>query len=419
MQTVKRFPLLAALAALALALFLLLSRPGTPSAAQGGALIPTLTPSPVPTATLTPTPNPTATAAAAYFTVEQAELVSLYPRGVEYVLKVRSSAGQIERARVSFWTNEGHATSQPLEWDAGRGAWVYFDRMFSPPWFQIHFRFRAMDSVGNFYETEEQVQEYADPTREWVRRENEQIVVLLFGARKSLADDLFASANAAITRLEDAFGFSLDYKPYVVVMPDAQSFQEWQEYAEEYLAGLTLSSMGYTIQTLQWGEQDLVYTTVPHELTHIFQGYIAEAWDIPAWFTEGHATYFETVQQYDYEARVRRVASHPDFPTLRRELSIDQPGPDGGNRWIYDLGYTFVKYWIETYGMESHRIFWQAQVTMDFHEALEFATGRSFEELENEWRRWIGAPGPAPTLWPTPTLMPFPTAPPMPTLPGG
>ncbi len=383
--------------------------------AQGKNPIPTLTPSPIPTATLTPTPNPTATAAAAFFTVEQAEMVSQYPRGVEYVLKISSSAGEIERAQVTFWTNEGTPTRNSLEWDPDRKAFVYFDRMFMPPWFEIHYRFRAADSAGNIYETAEQVAEYADHTRQWMRRENDEIIVLMFGARESLIDELFTSASQAIDRLEDAFGFTLDYRPYVVVMPDQASFQEWQEYPEEYLAGQTYSALGYTIQTLQWGEQDLIYTTVPHELTHIFQGFIAEATDIPNWFIEGNATYFEPVQQYDYEARVRAIATSPDFPTLQADISLEFPGPDGRNRLAYDVGYTFMKYWIETYGIESHRIFWQAQVTMNFRDAMAFATGRSFTDLENEWRAYIGAPGPAPTLIPTPTLLPFPTSPGMPS----
>ena len=54
---------------------------------------------------------------------------------------------------------------------------------------------------------------------------------------------------------------------------------------------------------------------------------------------------------------------------------------------------------------------------MDFHEALEFATGTSFTDLETGWRAYIGAPGAAPTLIPTPTLFAFPTAPGMPTVP--
>ncbi len=382
-----------------------------PVAAGGRQAIPTLSPTPIPSPTLTPTPNPTATAAAAHFTIQQAELISHYPRGVEYVFRAKSNAGSIERVQVITWVGDGATSSDRLNWDAQRGAFVYFDRMFNPPWLPLNFRFRAFDSAGNMIQTADMTAEYADFTRKWIRRENEEIVVLMFGARESLADDLFASANQAMLRLEDAFGFRLDYRPYVVVMPDQASFQEWQEYPEPFLAGLTLSEQGYTIQTLQWGEEDLVYTTVPHELTHIFQGYIRKARDIPAWFTEGHATYFETVKDYDYEQRVRAVATHPAFPTLQADISTEFPGPDGRGRWVYDLGYTFINYWIRTYGLESHRIFWQAQRTMRFKEALAAATGVSFEELEAGWRAYIGAPGPAPTLFPTPPLPPLPTSP--------
>ncbi len=385
----------------------------------GGRLLPagalgaisTLTPTPEPSPTAIPTADPTATAAAALFSIEQAAMISRYPDGVEFVFSGSSSAGSIARVQVITWTRDGGRTSMNLEWDAARGAFVHFDRRFSPPWVEINYRFRASDSAGNRYESADLRAEYADNTRKWLRAEDENVVVLMFGARQSLMDDLFTSAAQAMFVLEDAFGFQLDYKPYVVVMPDQASFEEWQEYPDPYLAGQTFSAQGYTIQTLQWGEGDLINATIPHELTHIFQGFIAEAWDVPAWFTEGNASYFEPVPQYDYEQRVRNVAGHPDFPTLQSNISTEYPGPDGRNRWVYDIGYAFMQYWIQTYGWDSHRAFWQAQTTQDFETAMALATGVSFADLENAWRTYIGAPGAAPTLIPLPTLMPFPTAP--------
>jgi hypothetical protein len=403
-------PLLTAAVTILLAVTLVPGLFQAPVQAQG-ASIPTITPSPVPSPTLPPTPNPTATAAAAFFTVERATIQSAYPDGIYYIFQATSSAGEIERVQVRSWTREGAATSSQLEWDDKMQAFVYYDRMFQPPWFEVSYQFRATDSAGNIYRSEEFTSEYTDPTRSWIRRENDHIIVLLFGARESLADDLFVSAADAMTALEEAHGFTLDYKPYVVVMPDQASFQEWQEYPDPYLAGVTYYGMGYTIQTLQWGEQDLIESTVPHELTHIFQGFIRDARDIPAWFTEGHATYFEPTQQYDYEQRVRDIANHPDFPTLQGDISLEYLGPDGRNRLAYDVGYTFITYWIDNYGWDSHRAFWQAQVTMNFEEAIEFATGKTLADLEAEWRIYLGAKGAAPTLIPSPTLMPFPTAP--------
>ncbi len=424
MKTYRMFPLLICLAA-AMLLLANLALPGAdaPAVRAAGAqqTIPTLTPSPVPTATRTPTPNPTATAAAAFFTLGRTELVSRYPEGVEFVLRISSRAGEITRAQVVFWnSDDAPRQSAPLTWDESRQAFVYYYRFFQPPWIPIHYLFRVTDSAGNAYETEPKRGEYEDNTRQWTRLENQDVVVLIFGARESLSNELFASSADAMLRLEDAFGFSLDYKPYVVVMPDAASFQEWQEHPEPFLAGQTLQELGYTIQTLQWGEQDLIHTTIPHELTHIFQGFIqSDDANLRGWFIEGDATYFEPVQQYDYEARVRQWANA--LPSLHDEISAEFPGPDGGNRWNYDVGYTFIKYWIDTFGLESHRLFWQAQVEMEFEDALAYATGVSFDDLEAGWRAYLGARGPAPTPFQTPTLAfnPFAINTPTPRPPGG
>lgn len=368
--------------------------------------------------TITATPDPTATAAATLFTIEQATMNSLYPAGLEFVFAGASSAGDIERVTVNLWSQDGTTQRLTLDWDDERGAWVYFDRRYEPPWFQVFYRFRVLDSAGNVYETADMHAEYVDNTRDWVRRENDEVILLTYGVTDEFIDQLFESVTKAVNRLEEAHGFALDYKPYAVVFPDEGSFQEWQEYVQTDLAGLTLSDRGYTVQRVGRDVNDLVYAFLPHELTHIFQGFADEALDIPIWFTEGHATYFETVYSYDYEDRVRNIVIDPRFPTLQDNFDAAQAGPDGRGRLGYDVGYTFIKYWIDTYGLESHRAFWQAQATMNFEDAMQAATGKTMVELETEWRAWLGATGPAPTLIPEPTMLPFPTAPAMPTLPG-
>ena len=127
--------------------------------------------------------------------------------------------------------------------------------MHQSPWFEITYTFRIRDAAGNAYETEELKAEYADNTRKWVRRENDQVIVPMTGARESLADDLFAIASAAILRLEDAFGFSLDYRPYVVVM--GTPAPGMQRPPDPPLAGQTTT--GYTVRPLL-RESDLVDT---------------------------------------------------------------------------------------------------------------------------------------------------------------
>ncbi|MBN1965969.1 MAG: hypothetical protein JW910_15070 [Anaerolineae bacterium] len=372
---------------------------------------------PVPTATVTPTPDPTATAAAALFTVSQAELVSHYPDGVEYIVRASSSAGTIARVQVTWWLTASVRESHTLDWDEEREAFVWFDRMFQPPWFEVSYLFRLTDSAGNRYTTAELADEYVDPNpeRDWIRRENDQVIILMLGARPALADDLFAIAARNIEVLTDRFGYGLDFRPYIVVVPDQATFDEWREYVDINYLGFAFWDRGYTIQRLDQGEDVLAFNVVSHELTHIFQNARPGPSDLPRWFIEGHASYMEDRHYYDYEARVLPVAHQ--IPSLEADISLDFPGPDGGGRWAYDVGFCFIKYWILHYGWDSHRAFWEAQQSMDFYEAMEAATGLPFTELELQFRAYMGA-GPAPTFVPTPTMRPFPTAPSMPTLPG-
>jgi hypothetical protein len=86
-------------------------------------------------------------------------------------------------------------------------------------------------------------------------------------------------------------------------------------------------------------------------------------------------------------------------------------GPDGIGRLGYDIGYTFFKWLVQNYGLEAHHDIVEILQSPDVtrNEALEMVTGLTVEEIENEWREWLGAEGAAPTLAPTWTPQSFPS----------
>jgi hypothetical protein len=98
-------------------------------------------------------------------------------------------------------------------------------------------------------------------------------------------------------------------------------------------------------------------------------------------------------------------------------LQGDGPGnfsPDGRNRYAYDVGYTFWKWFVANYGLDGHRrVIELMQEGTTAIVALESVSGLSTIEMETRWREWLGASGPPPTLAPTfeyvfpPTRTPF------------
>ena len=161
---------------------------------------------------------------------------------------------------------------------------------------------------------------------------------------------------------------------------------------------------------------DLAYGTVVHEVEHLYQNEFLSGrrlYDVPGWFYEGDATFFEVNQSYDYEGRVRDMAALDTLPPLLASV-VGGPRIDGDYpRDGYDIGYSFFV-WLRTLrgDLSVHReVMASLAENVPFIDALEAATGMTQIEIERAWRQWLGASEAAPTLIPTWTPPPFPEPP--------
>jgi hypothetical protein len=157
---------------------------------------------------------------------------------------------------------------------------------------------------------------------------------------------------------------------------------------------------------MELAAHDLAYSTVTHETEHLYQAeFLANRrlYDVPGWFYEGDASFFEVEPSYDYVQAVRDMAANGDLPPLLVGVS-DGPRIDGENpREGYDIGYSFLVWLHEIAGGPSYhaQIMQLLGQNVPFITALETATGISSDEIEREWRLWLGASEAAPTLIPT------------------
>jgi hypothetical protein len=366
----------------------------------------------------------------ATWTVNESDINSYYPDGFGFSTYVSSDKGEIVQASV-IWSHvpgeltRRDATIDPatgyvqLRWNPG------FDESL-PPWVAINFYWSFADSAGNRYRTNWILgNEYADLRNTWERVESDDVIVFI---QSGLPEDILDLTVDAVAQQKDtyfaAWGEPLPYKPRVILFATTYDFQEWRGgFGGDAVIGQTSDDWGATVQVIADEDSfDLAYGTVLHEIGHLYQfHYVPNGFPAGSWFTEGNATFFEISQQYDYEDRVRDLAKSDELPIL---LQGDGPlsfieGPDGIGRLGYDIGYTFFKWLVENYGMEAHRqLMQELGVGIPRNEALEKVTGLTIVQMETEWREWLGADGPAPTLIPTqayqfpPTVTPFqfPTA---------
>lgn len=345
------------------------------------------------------------------------EFVSRYPRGFEFAASVSSSQGDIVAASV-IWShapNELKRRVATIDNEDGEVYLRWYPEENLPPWIGINYYWSLTDSEGNRWRSDWQLgNEYEDHTSQWTRLESSEVIVVV---QEGLPVEtatlvLEAMADQQLT-FEAAWGAPLSYKPRVILFAERDDFNRWRGGFGGTIVGQTSDDWGATVQVITEGDiSQLTYGTVLHEIGHLYQFEFApDGFAAGSWFTEGNASFFELVQEYDYEARVREYALSDELPILLDGFgpSTFSIGPDGQNRWAYDVGYTFW-HWVNlTYGLDAHR-----QIVEGFaagesrDEVLESVLGMSLDEIEREWRLWLGGNEDVPRLAPTPTYPSFP-----------
>ncbi len=360
---------------------------------------------------------PGTTVGEAEWTFKDSSFTSNYPDGFSFSVKAYSSTGDITVASVIFSHTPyqlHRIETQNIDTNLITLEWEHEESL--PPWVAVNYYWSFIDSEGNRYRSDWILgNEYVDNTDEWTRVESDDVVILLQDGLSPYAIDLTVEAmDTQHDTFVQAWGGTLPYKPRVILFASEADFQQWRRsfFSGPGIIGETNDEWGATVQVVSDDNLfDLAYGTVLHEVGHLYQfAYAPEAFPAGSWFTEGSATLFELNQQYDYEERVRNLAITGALPLLLQGNGplVQGVGPDGLGRYGYDVGYTFWKWLVINFGLETHQELITALSTgMDRNTALEFVLGMSIDQIEYEWALWVGADSPAATLVPTWTPPPF------------
>jgi hypothetical protein len=277
------------------------------------------------------------------------------------------------------------------------------------------------NAADHFVDTETFYADYWDPNNTWFRVESDHYIMYWRGFHDD-DPDTFAThmtevIDGTVPRWIEGFGRELSYKPIAVIYPDPYALAEIRAGGEANarIAGFTSSQLGISVQsvglpeippgnenciwstqpedrTLEW-RIDYMYTTTPHEFTHLYQydvmgspkGYLWVSEGQPEWFANGLGNGDEVL---------RHLATLQNIPSLTTDIGWRLPEEDGCTGLAYQVGASFYNYLLANYGGTAAH----TQIVETFYnngslyDAVEAITGRPFLEIENEWRAYLNFP---------------------------
>jgi hypothetical protein len=351
---------------------------------------------------------------------------------------------EIKQVKLFITHHNGADESLSSKWEAELQAytakWPLSKRF--PAWAAFRFRWCVTDANQESICSDPQPITLIDPVQQWYRAENNYAILYWFGFGDDDPDQIaerFTRAVAATQpRRVAGFGRDLSYKPINLIYPDAEAFKQVLGW------GMTEGDSAYEV-TLGMNVQVLMPSQVPAELANCiyypadgiwdmeYRLYYSVDWGItvgmtalhvgdvlhrlhsqprlggaswsdinygePYWFY-GQLKWFAAPEMnWEYDARVRHLATLGDIQTLSSYTWALYMGADGCSGQYMDLGASFINWLVGTYGIDTHRQIVELMTPTADHPlgmflkpAIEQVTGKPFAELEAEWHAYLGLP---------------------------
>jgi hypothetical protein len=360
-------------------------------------------------------------------TIGETSATSHYPRGVEFTVDVTSEDEEFEIRSLTLFIrfDHGSGTRAAAEVDPAREVWVAHPWQTGegqPAWTHFNFYWSLVDADGNGYETASYEMDYSDPNREWFRVETDLVIVYWHDYGEddpdAIARDIAQAVAATEERRRIGFGGPLSYKPIGVIYINMDTLSEMYGSGQTgTFLGFTSNELGMTVQqagprsdewferraecdwitprgerTQEWRMNDIIFGTIPHEITHLYQ-YDKGVSRGPTWWTEGQAEWF-TYAPGTYDERLFNLAQlDPELPRLEGyNIGYRAPEADSCYRLAYTVGPSFINWLLSSYGgVETHGQIIEAMgANTSPFDAVAQVVGKPFLELENEWRVYIG-----------------------------
>jgi cell division septation protein DedD len=327
-------------------------------------------------------------------------VTSHFPDDLTFTIQVRSEAGDIVDAALFYqvgWEDaEGVGQPKPFApaaevtlthvWDTS-GATV-------PPFIEVTYYWRIVDSAGNTHTTAPVRTEYSDYTHDWQSLGNEDVIVYWYDQPDDFGVALFEAAAEGYDHVASITGITTERTARVVVYNNRRDFCAFYapRSCQDWIGGQTFSGL-----TVQWGtDQDwFTYDVVPHELAHVFYNEVfSDTWvRVPTWFNEGIAVYNERHDHAEDMDLVLDAAAADELIPLRHMGTQASGQAYGDVRFWYSEAYSLVAFIADVYGEQKlGEVILTLADNHPMEDTLQQVLDMDLLEFEMGWREWLGYP---------------------------
>ena len=264
-----------------------------------------------------------------------------------------------------------------------------------PPGTPVEYKFEISFSDGQLFETETKRLVFEDIRFEWDEVSEGNVSVYYHGPVRSRANEILDAITSTMLLMEPVLGESQqdpimvtmynNVKEMLVALPPGSSTIRRELITE----GQAFNDVG-TLLVLGGGR--LSTGTASHEVMHILVHRAAHSVlsDVPDWLHEGLAEYANVSPSFSYDialdfavhsGRVLPITSMPGKPGNPEDVII-----------YYGQASSLIAYMIEIQGLQKMKsLLAELKKGVKIESAITTIYGFSKIDLENKWRKYIGA----------------------------